>query len=200
MQSETTLYFMWVTLNLTGKKKKKRRRRGQPCEEILQHERLLRVLTFSWGASKDFFSLTFGLLPFESDKTQVSSPARALWVLDADYNVKYLCGNIIMVQTYCQWQQGIRVSLFVPQDETVFLKSAPEAPSTASWLKWRPRVRADSGGISVTLSVPETMTGGWIKWEERTFVFILDFMSKVMVVHFKCCRRRQGNATWTETL
>lgn len=89
-------YFMWVTLNLTGKKK---RRRGQPCEEILQHERVLRVLTLSRGASKDFFSLTFGLLPSESDKKQVSSPARALWVLDADYNVKYLCGNIITGRT-----------------------------------------------------------------------------------------------------
>lgn len=175
--------FMWVTLNLTSGEKGKKKKTWWAWWRNTLTWKGVKSITLCRGVSKDFFSLTFGLLPFESDKTQVSSPAHALWVLDADYNVKYLCGNIIMVQIYWQWQRGIRASLLVPQDERVFHWPAPEAPWTTSWLKGRPHVRADSGGISVTLWVPETMIGGWIKWRER-MMFVLDFTSKVTVCQF----------------
>lgn len=60
---------------------------------------------------------------FKTDTTQTSS---SIHTLVAVCNLKYLCGNIIMVQIYWQWQQGIRASLCVPQDERVFLSLAPE--------------------------------------------------------------------------
>lgn len=45
-----------------------------------------------------FSSFTFCWLPYKSDRTQISSSIHALWVLDAVYNMKYLCGNIIMAR------------------------------------------------------------------------------------------------------
>lgn len=119
------------------------------------------------GCVKRLFSFTFSRLPFKSDRTQVSSSIHTLWVLDAVYNMKYLCGNIIMVRIYWQWQRCIRASLFVPQDERVFLSLAPEALWTMSWLNVRPHVRANSGHVWIMLSVSETMKGGWIQREER---------------------------------
>lgn len=117
-----------------------------------------------WG---DFFSFTFSRQPFKSDRTQVSSSIHTLWVLDAAYDTKYLCGNIIMIRIYWQWQQGMRVSLFVPQDERVFLSLAPEALWTMSWSNGPPRVGVDGGHVWITLPVSETMIGGWIQREER---------------------------------
>lgn len=75
------------------------------------------------GASSEFPLVYFKMAAVMRDTTQTSS---SIHTLDAVYNAKYLCGNIITIQIYWQWQQGIRASLCVPQDERVFLSLAPE--------------------------------------------------------------------------
>lgn len=88
------------------------------------HERVLRAIPFvARGASREFLLVYFKMAAVKSDTTQTSP---SIHTLDAAYNVKYLCGNIITAQIYWQWQWGIRASLCVPQDERVFLSLAPE--------------------------------------------------------------------------
>lgn len=88
------------------------------------HERVLKALPFvARGASRDFLLVYFKPAAFKGDTRQTSS---SIHTLEAVYNAEYLCGNIITVQIYWQWQQGIRASLCVPQDERVFLSLAPE--------------------------------------------------------------------------
>lgn len=113
------------------------------------HERVLRALPFvARGVSRESLLVYSKLAAFKSDTTQTSS---SIHTLVAVYNLKYLCGNIITVQIYWQWQQGIRASLCVPQDERVFLSLAPEvlrgmdcvmswqrpcAAKTPRWRQW----------------------------------------------------------------
>ena len=158
---------MWEKFSGCAEKKKKKKKKGggEPGgEKLHQHERGLGALPFLVGCVKRLFLVYFKPAAFKSDTTQVSSSIHTLWVLDA---ARYLCGNIIMVWIYWQWHRGIRVSLFVPQDERVFLSLAPEAMWTVSRLHEWPPVRADSGHVWIMLSVLETMRGAWIQWEER---------------------------------
>lgn len=107
----------------------------------------VKSITFC-GASREPLLVYSKLGAFKSNTTQTSS---SIHTLVAVYNLKYLCGNIITVQIYWQWQQGIRASLCVPQDERVFLSLAPEvlrgmdcvtswqrpcAAETPRWRQW----------------------------------------------------------------
>lgn len=93
------------------------------------------------GASREPLLFYSTLAAFKSDTTQASS---SIHTLVAVYNAKYLCGNIITVQIYWQWQQGIRASLCVPQDERAFHSLAPEVlrgmDCVTSWQ--RPKLHA----------------------------------------------------------
>lgn len=119
------------------------------------HERVLRALPFvACGASSEFPLVYFKMAAVKRDTTQTSS---SIHTLDAVYNVKYLCGNIITIQIYWQWQQGIRASLCVPQDERVFLSLAPEVlrgmDCVTSWqrprsTKTRRRRQWEAGGFN----------------------------------------------------
>lgn len=119
------------------------------------HERVLRAIPFvARGASRAFLLVYFKMAAVKSDTTQTSP---SIHTLDAAYNVKYLCGDIITAQIYWQWQESIRASLCVPQDERVFLSLAPEvlrgmdcvtswqrprSAKTPCWRQW------EAGGFS----------------------------------------------------
>lgn len=162
-------------------------------ESLHFHIRVLRPLLLLVGVCPETLCFALSQLPIKSDRRQVSSFIHALCVLDAACNMKYLCGNIVMLRRYWHWHRGIRASLFVPQDERLFPPLAPRFLPTVSWLKEQLCVHV---GIMTSVSTDNDV------WSERsqrknvTHLFVVCGRTDQQSVRLHCKCHRPGHWIW----